>query len=79
MEPISDFITKFKSQYSDADTFDLEPESEFRKFGTWDSLTAMAILVMIKDEYNVDIAVEKFRELQTIKDVYDYINTQITK
>ncbi|MGB9748158.1 MAG: acyl carrier protein [Bacteroidales bacterium] len=79
METINDFITKFKSQYIDADSFDLEPESEFRKLGTWDSLTAMAILVMIKDEYNVDITVEKFRELHTIKDVYDYINTQTTK
>jgi acyl carrier protein len=73
MDNISDFVDKFKSQYIDCDTIELYPDSDFRQIGSWDSLTGMAILVMIHDEYNIDIPVEEFKKLKLIKDVYNYI------
>jgi len=79
MDTIEEFTSKFHEQYIDAETLTLKPESEFRNFGSWDSLTGMAVLVMIKENYGVDIPVEIFRELKKVKDVYDYVSSQIEK
>lgn len=73
MDTVEDFTRKFHGQYIDAETFTLEPESEFRNFGSWDSLTGMAVLVMIKEEYGIDIPAEKFREFKKVLDVYNYV------
>jgi len=76
MDSINKFIEKFRGQYIDSDTFKMQPGSEFRQIDSWDSLTGMAVLVMIKSEYGVDISVEKFRDLKTVKDVYDYVKSE---
>jgi acyl carrier protein len=75
MDNIFDFTRKFQNQYIDADTFEMHPETEFRQVGSWDSLTGMAVLFMVKDEYGVDITVENFREMKTVNDVYTFIQS----
>jgi acyl carrier protein len=73
MDSVNDFTKKFQHQYIDYESFELNPESEFRQIDSWDSLTGMAVLVMIKDEYGIDIPVESFRNLKTVNEVYSYI------
>lgn len=75
MDNIIEFTKKFQNQYFDADTFELNPETDFRQIDSWDSLTGMAVLVMIKDDYGVDIATETFKTLKTVKDVYSLIES----
>lgn len=77
MDTLDDFTNKFHDQYIDAETFTLKPENEFRQIDSWDSLTGMAILVMIKDEYGIDIPVEAFREMKTVNEVYLYVSSTI--
>ena len=73
MDSLVDFTRKFQDQYMDAGKIDIKPESEFRQVDSWDSLTGMAILVMIKSEYGIDITVESFKKMSTVKDVYTFI------
>ena len=75
MDNIIEFTKKFQNQYYDPDTFELHPETDFRQIDLWDSLTGMAVLVMIKDDYGVDIATETFKTLKTVKDVYSLIES----
>ena len=75
MDNILEFTKKFHDQYYDADTFELLAESEFRQIDSWDSLTGMAVLVMIKDDYGVDISVETFKTLKTVNDVYSVVES----
>ena len=75
MDNIIEFTKKFQNQYFDADTFELNPETDFRQIDSWDSLTGMAVLVMIKDDYGVEIATETFKTLKTVKDVYSLIES----
>lgn len=75
MDSIIEFTKKFQNQYFDADTFDLHPETDFRQIGSWDSLTGMAVLVMIKDDYCVDITAEIFKTLKTVNDVYALVQS----
>ena len=72
MDQLSEFIRKFKEQYADGDQFEMQPSDAFRQVGSWDSLTEMAVLVMIQDEFGIVIPSEKFRELITLEEVFNY-------
>jgi acyl carrier protein len=73
MENIDDFTQRFKEQYFDSETISITPDSDFRQVDSWDSLTGMAVLVMIKEKYEKDLTVETFRNLKTVRDVYNYV------
>jgi acyl carrier protein len=73
MIKIDEFVAKFQEQYIDAEEFKMGPQTEFRKVGTWDSLTGMAVLVMITDEFNVDFPEDKFKACKTVQEVYDSV------
>lgn len=75
MDNLNEFTLKFKDQYMDSDSFEMNPQTDFRQVGSWDSLTGMAVLVMIKEEYDVDISIETFKNLKTVTDVYDYVKS----
>jgi acyl carrier protein len=73
MDNLLEFTQKFQDQYIDSDTFKMQPETEFRQVGSWDSLTGMAVLVMIKDDYGVDISAETLKTLKYVKEVYELV------
>jgi acyl carrier protein len=73
MDSVNDFTKKIQEQYIDNETIELKPEDEFRQIDSWDSLTGMAVLVMIKDVYGIDIPVEAFRNMKTVSDIYSFI------
>lgn len=75
MDNLNEFTLKFKDQYMDSDSIEMNPQTDFRQAGSWDSLTGMAVLVMIKEEYGVDISVETFKNLRTVSDVYEFIRS----
>ena len=73
MDQLNEFTQKFKEQYIDGDQFEMFPDTAFRQIGSWDSLTGMAVLVMIQDKYGIDIPVDKFKGLITVQEVYKFI------
>ncbi|MCF6401903.1 acyl carrier protein [Chitinophaga filiformis] len=69
-------MNQFKEQYI-GDTSSLTLDSEFRKIDSWDSLTGMSILVMIKDEYDIDMSADALKACITIGDVYDFVEKNV--
>ena len=67
------FIEKFKSELMESDDIQISRETDFRNLGSWDSLTGMAVLVMIKDEYGIDMPVDALKACKTVGDIEDYI------
>jgi acyl carrier protein len=70
---LNEFLSKFKEQYFDAESIILSADDNFRDIDSYDSLTGMAILVMIKDNFNIDITDEDYKKLHTVREVYNYI------
>lgn len=53
----------------------LNGETRFRDLEEWDSLTGMAIVVLLEETYSVSIPDNVFRTFNTFSDMFEYIET----
>jgi acyl carrier protein len=72
---LNDFLNLFKEQYIDGESIELSATDNFRDIDSYDSLTGMAILVMIKDTFDVSLSDDEFKSLHTVSEVFDHIQT----
>lgn len=70
---VNEFLAKFKEQYADFEEIELTINMDFRMIDSYDSLTGMAILVMIKDEFDIDMTDDEYKALHSVKEVFQYI------
>lgn len=73
MEAINKFVENFAKQFADVDIPNVKVNTIFRDLETWDSLTGMAVLIMIQDEYGKTLTEDEFKTLSTPEQVYNYI------
>ncbi len=71
------FLEKFKDQFIDSDSIELAEDTFFRNIDSYDSLTGMAIIIMIEDEYGLRIDDTVYKSLKTPKEIFNYIHSYI--
>lgn len=71
------FKAKFVDQLIDEDESKINEETKFRDLSSWDSLTAMAVIAMIEDDYTVKIPDDVFRNFVTVNDIFLYVKERI--
>lgn len=54
---------------------ELSLDDKFREQDEWSSLAYLSTIAMIDDEYNVIISAAQFRELETLGDILNAIET----
>jgi len=69
-----EFYDNFRSEFIDADEITIDAETDFRKLDSWDSLTGMAVLVMIQDKYTDKFTEKEFKECKVSGDVFNCVN-----
>lgn len=67
------FIQEMKDQFIDGDELTFNAETRFRDVESFDSLTGMAMIMIIQDNYNKLIDEKLFKELNTLGELYKYI------
>ena len=72
IDMIDNFITLL------ADALEKKPSAvamndEFRNYEEWDSLAVLSLIAMIKQNYNITIPRKDFDELNTVSELYEYI------
>lgn len=72
---IKDFISNFAAQFEDTDAAVLTPETKFRELDEWSSLTALSILAMVDEEYDVQLKADEMRKTNTIQELFDLVNS----
>lgn len=70
---VNQFVANFAKQYVEKDIPKVTIDGDFRTLETWDSLTGMAILTMIDDEYGVTITEEEFRSCKTPRQLFELV------
>ena len=73
---IQDFINNFASQFDDTDVSEFTAETKFRDLDEWSSFLALAIMAMVKSEYDVALTAQEMRDAETVQDLFDIIKSR---
>lgn len=73
---IKDFIANFADQFDDTDASFFTPETKFRELEEWSSLTALSVMSMVDDEYDIQLTASEMREAHTIQDLFNIISSR---
>lgn len=76
MMSITEFIENFADQFDETDVTSFTPETKFKQLDEWSSLTALSIIAMVDDEYDVIIKGNDILNSETIQDLFDIIEKQ---
>jgi acyl carrier protein len=72
---IQSFINNFASQFDDTDASEFQAETRFRDLDEWSSFLALAIMAMIKSEYDVAVTAQEMRDAETVQDLFDIVKS----
>ncbi len=73
---IKDFIANLAEQYDEIELSDLTPETKFKEFDEWSSLTSLSIIAMCDDEYGVVVKGDEIRSVSTVQELYDLVKSK---
>lgn len=72
---IEDFIENFAEQFEETDASEITAETKFRELDEWSSLTALSVMAMIDEEYDVQIKADEMRRAETIEDLLHIVES----
>ena len=70
---IQEFIENFAAQFDDTDEALFTAETNFKDLDEWSSLTALSIIAMVDDEYDVIIKGNDITSAVTIQDLFNIV------
>ncbi len=71
---IKEFIENFANQFEDTDISVFTSDTKFRELDEWSSLTALSVIAMIDEEYDVQLKADEMRKTTTIQELFDLVN-----
>ncbi len=77
METMKLFLEKIAEQFDDTPIELIVPELEFRNLDEWDSLSALSILAMIDEEYEVQLSGEDLRSASSLSELFDIVKSKM--
>ncbi len=75
---INEFVAHFAEQFDETDAAVFTPELVFRELEEWSSFLALAIMAMIKSEYDVAISADEMRNANTIQELFDTVQKHLS-
>lgn len=73
---LKDFIENFAAQFDDTDASEFTADTEFKALDEWSSLTALSIIAMVDEEYDVTIKGDDIRDSETIEDLFNVVKAK---
>lgn len=74
---MEEFVKKFAELFDDTDKSVFTSQTKFKELDEWSSLTALALISMIDEEYDVTIKGDDIRDSASIEDLYNIIKSKI--
>ncbi len=73
---ITEFIEKFAEIFDDTDASTLTPETKFRELDEWSSLSALGVIALADEEFDVELSGSEMRQANTIQELFDLISNK---
>ena len=74
---IKDFIKNLADQFEDVDVKEFTPDTKFKEFDEWSSLTSLSIVAMAEDEYDVTLKGDDIRNVTTVQELFDIVQSKL--
>lgn len=73
---LTKFVEHFAAQFDDTDISKITSSTNFRSIEEWSSLTALSIIAMVDDQYDVQLKGDDIRTSQTVEDIFDIVKSR---
>lgn len=73
---LKEFIENFKDVFDDEDLTDINEDTFFKELDMWSSLSALSLIAMVDENYNVAITGNDIRKADTIEDLYNIVKSR---
>lgn len=67
------FVENFADQFDDTDPSEITAATAFHDLEEWSSLTALSIIAMVDEEYDVTLKGDDIRNAVTVEDLYNTV------
>lgn len=71
------FIEKFVLAFEMTEISEINADTKFKEIEEWDSLTALSVIGIIKNEFNVTISGTELKQLTTVNDLFNLVLARI--
>jgi len=68
-------VSKFANLFEETDPASINADTVYSQLEEWDSVMVLLLVSMIDEEYGVIVDVEKMSETETVKDLFEYVNS----
>lgn len=70
------FLQNFATIFDDVEESEITMDTEFKNFDEWSSLTALGLLAVMDEEYDVTLTHNDVKQAVTVRDIYNIIKEQ---
>ena len=71
------FVKLFGAQFDDTPADVFAPDTHFRDIDEWSSLTALSIIAMVDDEFDVQLTGNDVRGANTVEDIFHIVKSRM--
>lgn len=73
---IREFIENFADQFDETDPAEISATTNFRELDEWSSLTALSIIAMVDEEYDVTLKGDDIKNANTVEDLFNTVKAK---
>lgn len=74
---IKEFIENFADQFEETDAAEIVADTVFRELEEWTSLTALSVMAMIDEEYDIQLKGDEMRSANTVQELFDLVSSKL--
>lgn len=73
---INEFVTHFAEQFEETDASEFSANTKFHDLDEWSSLTALSIIAMVDEEYDVTLKGDDIKNADTIEALFNTVKSK---
>ena len=73
---LTEFIEKFAEQFDETDAAEFRFDTEFKALEEWSSLSALSIIAMVDEEYDITLKGDDIKNSETLEDLFNLIQSK---
>lgn len=74
---LKEFIDIFAAQMEETDPAEITATTVFRDLDEWSSLSALSIIAMVDEEYDVTLKGDDMKAAKTVEDLYNTVQSKL--